>query len=777
MKLSRKLSEQLFEITEALQVEQWLRAADKEIGGLRWTALGGRMNNVHSVEVASDSASGIVERTINAFDARLDLEALLRGETAPTPHKAAQQWYGVPKSGIADMSTADRQKLADSIRVVNCESGDQERPTIVTQDKGTGQHPDDFPSTLLSLGESNKKSKTHQIGLYNAGGSSTYAFCKYTIIVSRRAPALLDGRSDEIGVAIVRYNPLDPNKYKSGTYEYCVDAKGGIVRIDLSNGELPDLEYGAYIKHIEYELAAYSRSAHEPKKSLHHLLHAALPNPPLPFWIEETRVDRFPALKGKKKERRVVSGLVARLKNKGVADYSDEREIKLGTDVGSVTLRYFVLNDDQEPDAFVRPSQGLSFVLNGQRHGTQDRYWVKRNTGYNHISDRLIILVECDNLTNDAKRKVFTSTRESSKTGSLPDLIRDRILQELRDDDELVALDEEARQRSLAQATKTASEKVKKQLRDKIAAFIKGAGNGKIGGGTGDGKIGVGKGPGQKTRTKKPPKPPKPRNVDDSAMLEVPDTLTIVKDPIEITPGKTAAVRVYLNAKNDFLPTYSKNLSVVVGKSLQDKIKLTSTGRLLGGHSRITVAAEVDAPIGTSETITVILAIPELSVALMAQATIEVVEPETEEDSRSGGADVDVDIRWIGRDKWMDQTPVWDEVTVGVCHIYRRDLKDPKAITRVDWLLNEAFKPYESVIETKKLGEAALKRFQEGYQVPVSWALFNQQLAEAQIGNGEEENRGTLPADYLKAERARVAQAVLIAMEPEVSTVALEGAA
>jgi hypothetical protein len=774
MKLSRSLSERVLSAVTRDEIDAWLRDVDRHVAGLRWVPLGGIMNNIHSVEVASDSASALVERATNGIDGMLDLWAEQKAESAPTPHAAAQQWLGVPKGGISALDQSARQRLADNIQVLNFDSGDLEKPTIVIQDRGTGQHPTDFGSTFLSLGASNKKSKTHQIGVYNAGSAATYNFCPYTIIVSRRAPALLAGKTDDIGVTIVRYNPLDPDKYRSGTYEYCVDAKFDILTLDLPNNEIPKIGYGSYVKHIEYELTSYCRAAHEPKRSLHHLFHAALPDPPLPFWIEETRIDQFPTLKKKGTgERRVVSGLVARLRNRGVADYSDEREIRLGSENGCVTLRYFLLNDDQEPDAFVTPSQGLSFVLNGQRHGMHDRYWVKRNTGYNYIWNRLVILVDGDKLTSAAKRQVFSSTREASKMGPLPELVRRRVVEELKEDDELAARDEEARQRTLSSATKTASEKVKRQLADRIAAFVKGESSGTHGGGA--------RRPRKRTTNHKPRvRPRKPRNLDDTAMLEVPDTLTIVTDPVELIPGGTASLKIYLNAKNGFLPRYGSNLTVVVGADLRKEVHLRSSGRLVGGHARLTMEASANASIGSQDQVTVMLAIPELSVALSAQGIIRVIEPDKDEQSKSHGGDVQIDIAWIGRERWADQVPEWDEQTVGTCTISRKDPSSPDTITGATWLLNEAFRPYEKLLETKRLGEKALPAFREGYQVPLCWGLFNQSLAEESAQEMLEEDgaKVKLRETYGKGERARIGQAILLAMEPTLAlSIAEEGAA
>ena len=217
----------------------------------------------------------------------------------------------MPSGGLAAMGgdraqERERRELADLLRVTMLESGDLERPTIVIQDQGTGQHPDDFPHTLVSLLASNKKSATHQMGVYNAGGAASFKFAKATVVASRLAPTLRRGRSDEVGITIVRYDPLDPDKYKSGVYQYMAARDGSIVRLNIR--ELPNLPHGTYIKLLEYLVPRYARAAYEPKRSLWHLFHAALPDPALPIRIIETRAGQFPGVRGDQ-ERRVVAGL------------------------------------------------------------------------------------------------------------------------------------------------------------------------------------------------------------------------------------------------------------------------------------------------------------------------------------------------------------------------------------------------------------------------------------------------------------------------------------
>jgi hypothetical protein len=159
---------------------------------------------------------------------------------------------------------------------------------------------------------------------------------------------------------------------------------------------------------------------------------------------------------------------------------------------------------------------------------------------------------------------------------------------------------------------------------------------------------------------------------------------------------------------------------------------------------------------------------------LHAEGTLEVLqteEDEHEEDDQTG-AQPDVEILWHERAKWNDFQPTWDAETVGKCVVKRAE-DDPTTIVRVEWHLNKAFEPYEKVIAAKNLGEAGTKAFQEAYEYPVCWAMFRQELAEYEREKQKSEEEGEhveIPDDYVKGELARVAQAVLMAKEPDLVT-------
>jgi hypothetical protein len=352
---------------------------------------------------------------------------------------------------------------------------------------------------------------------------------------------------------------------------------------------------------------------------------------------------------------------------------------------------------------------------------------------------------------------VFASTRETGVDSPLTREILDRVVQEFLEDDNLSALEEEAKQRVLESATRTTTERVKRQLANQIAAFMKGDIAGRRGGAK------------RKPKRKRSKRRPVPQP-DDSTMLDIPDRMEILTKPLDIEQGGTASLSLELNAKNGFLPKYADSLAIIIGPELKDSIGVLSKGRLLGGRVRVSLECAPGAPEATSS-LKVALVIQELGVLLTAEGSVTVIKAEAEdEDDKRKGGEPNVEINWVGRDKWDSFEPPWDSEAVGECLIHREDPHDKSAITKVEWTLNEAFAAYERVIAEKKLGEAAVRTFRENYEYPVAFGLFKQRLAEeAKEREADEEGRQyEVPDDYVKGEKARLARAVLMSMEPEI---------
>ena len=113
MKISRHLSELICEANTVTEVEAWLKLVEVELGGLAWNPVGGKMNNIHTVEVSTNPGLALVERPTNSIDAMLDLAHLLRRENANSPSEAAEKWYGVNEGDLSKMEVRESRSLSE----------------------------------------------------------------------------------------------------------------------------------------------------------------------------------------------------------------------------------------------------------------------------------------------------------------------------------------------------------------------------------------------------------------------------------------------------------------------------------------------------------------------------------------------------------------------------------------------------------------------------------------------------------------------------------------
>ncbi len=141
-----------------------------------WRHVGGKENNRGPIEVSADTGRSLVERLTNGIDAVLEAE-YERHRGVPdcrSPRQAAMAWLDVSDRGLSDMTPAQRQAIAKRVTIkVSPGTGKQER-LIEVRDRGVGLKPEEMPSTILSLNESNKIRKHYLAGTYGQGGSSTF---------------------------------------------------------------------------------------------------------------------------------------------------------------------------------------------------------------------------------------------------------------------------------------------------------------------------------------------------------------------------------------------------------------------------------------------------------------------------------------------------------------------------------------------------------------------------------------------------------------------------
>ena len=570
-------------------VEEIMSSGDK----YRFEPVGGRRSNSNDIELANEPVAPLVERITNGIDAileRTEAEKRNSGPLPDSPRKAVEQWLGVKRGHLDALDQERIRQLADNVEISFWDSGRDKHPTVVIHDKGIGQHPFDLPSTILSLGESNKIGKHYLCGAYGHGGSSTFAWCDYTIIISRRRPNHSDGKPDLIGWTIVRKNP-DYEDAKTTIYEYLVTEDKKVPTVQPAILEKSGFEFGTYIAHIGYELDRYSGPA---SIVSYRLFQNRLFDPVLPYWLVDNRQEpRF---------RRALSGNLRRLHNKleeeeeegasfkSQVEYQNEYEENLGDD-GKMLVRYWVLKVkprgeggdekfylDSYLDAPKSP-RNVAITLNGQRQEFLDKTFIKDSTRLSFLRDYLLVQVECENLSLRRKKDIFTATRQRIREGAgRLDLIKRVVTDALKNDEKLRKLEEERAEATLSKM----DEKSEKEVRGLLDRLITSPQTSIRGGVEAPSTEGAGE------VTKFQPKDP-------------PTYLEIVngEDAIEFLPGEAQKITLEMDGPDDIFERRTNRASLTIELSSIPSVKITR-GPARSGRINIQITIPKNTPLDTT---------------------------------------------------------------------------------------------------------------------------------------------------------------------------------
>ena len=590
--------------------------------------VGRRPNNRGSIEVATDPGRSLIERVTNAHDAILELEfERHRGKPeCRSPREAAAAWLGVPeKEGLAGLTNKQRQDLA-AATVVLLEPGEGTQSRLVSViDKGIGIQTDKIEETILSLNESNKIQKHYLAGTYGQGGSSTLAFCKYVVVASRHCG------SDRIAFTVVRYEDLPAEDFKTGRYVYLVENDAPLMA-DASEG---DIEHGTIVRHFGYDLTRYTSPLGP--RSVYGILGRILFDPVAAIRLENKVHGWNRTIKG---ARNALNGAVDEgddSKGPTLDHHVPMFNLSLG-DHGAIGVEYWVLarpeakngkaRRTKPSDNFIDSGKPIVLTHNGQNQGEITGRLIKDKADlpYLQTQGRMICHVNCDRLTPNAKRVLFASTREQSREGFLLERIREELARLLKADDELVRLNEEAREQSLKERDETAH----RQMRRQVARLLRlaGAALQEVGGNKdakdGDGEV--------------KPRPPrvKPLPIMPS---EPPTYIKIIWDndkEISFYAGQRRYLRVETDANSDYHdpddPSKSR-INIAVG----DEHKVFGTSPLKGGRMRIGVECTENVVVGAAGSIRIELyrkGLPALSDERV-YAIVEPPEPKEQERKRS----------------------------------------------------------------------------------------------------------------------------------------------
>jgi hypothetical protein len=554
---------------------------------------------------------------------------------------------------------------------------------------------------------------------------------------------------DTVGWTIVQ-RIEDPFAQRLPNYQYLVTGEGEVPELDPSL--VPWLEHGTRVIHIAYDLQGWTGPY---TTGLWQFLHAALFDPVLPFLITGKRA------KESRYGSRIVIGNAARLErpDKARGDlelaHHDQVRYDLGTRYGSIAFNYWVVRrppgSESKADpasGYVRADTAVSMTLFGQRQDSRPRAWIKDQAKLPFLYKGMVVEIDSDELTPVAKSEVFSSTRERATKSDLLSEIYERLADVLRNDGELKRLNHEEKERLLSKSTSATNEKIRKRL----AKFIKTKLQSATKPGKGSTHLGVG---GSKKPSPGGTSPPRP--TDDSMLPNVPSILRFRNQHVRVNQGAGGYTWVEINAKNGYLPAHDDGLSFEwEGNDPRGKVKLTMRSQLLGGLSRWFFEAESDASVGDyifratlytpngvlSDTITVTVAVPP-----KAKPETEGTEPET-----------GPDVRWVPRELWSEHDGNLDGRTAGY-------VTEDEAETII-WV-NRHLDVLDDSLRSRELTPEQIENRANRYLYPTACALWLQHHSV--------KSATPRPADsYLKQEMRRVAEAVLVAIDPDIDVIGEE---
>lgn len=198
---------------------------------------------------------------------------------------------------------------------------------------------------------------------------------------------------------------------------------------------------------------------------IYNILEFRLFDPILPFWIVEER-----SWVENRSDRRRIFGSRQRLQRSQLVEVSDEHVAKVGDqgEQGSVTVRHWVLKqgtDTKQKMTFVDPDEPIVVTYLGQTHATLPKRILANDCQLPNLYRDLVIQIECDNLNDLGRRKIFTSTREViTEEGRTQ--FRDILAKILPE--ELSELDQERELSLLKQGATKATEELRRRLAEMI---------------------------------------------------------------------------------------------------------------------------------------------------------------------------------------------------------------------------------------------------------------------------------------------------------------------
>jgi hypothetical protein len=361
---------------------------------------------------------------------------------------------------------------------------------------------------------------------------------------------------------------------------------------NLFEAEIEDPHFSTYVKHYGYDLSEYKFKLGT--GSVYGLLQRALFDPILPVWLEDEAHDFNRTIKGSRNAL-----------NDAIDDEYTERGpdiqynlpiyyIDLG-DHGDIGIEYWILKERRgylPITGYVDPKRPVLLTLNGQTHAELSVSIIKTNAALPFIAGRLIIHIDCDRLSPQAKRKLFTSSREDVRKNDIAIRIKDEIIKTLQNDERLEELNEEAKAMMLTSQNEKSEEVIRKEI-GKFLSFqgytVQETSSITI---NNDGI------------TSNPPPVVNPPTNKPTKIIDLKDPPTYVKilspEVINFYPSQRKYIRIETDAPSSYNQTGDMEKERFNVRISSTHLKYCGSSPLVNGRMRIILESTKEAPIGNT---------------------------------------------------------------------------------------------------------------------------------------------------------------------------------
>ncbi|MDZ7577560.1 MAG: hypothetical protein U0904_05215 [Candidatus Nanopelagicales bacterium] len=723
----------------------------------------------HGLMTSSGSSYDLklMELVTNMQDAVLERLALTRfGDSGPfpyhTPHEAAADLLaGVDSSDVAELATVVFEESDPP-------ASKSRRLTAIFRDRGCGLTPSAIPRTIFRLGGSHKEDALYMQGAFGLGGAMTYRNAGSVVLVTRRHPGLLPrGAEDRISVAVVEWQDLT----KGSTAVYLVDQPWDNPGDEADPWSCPasdfaDFEPGTHLALVSYGVEGFHRQTERDDRIFYAVANTRLFNPVMPFrWTNNTGRGR----------NNTIRGLDSRLATTDVDLVRESDVIPLNIEGTTYHLPISLVLFKAAPkekggrESLVAHGHAVMFTSNGQVHHHWSPDEFRARTGLNKVHNRVLAVVETDELPIRLRTSLFTTDRSELRRGDASVKLEDTVTGAFKSSETLRDWNGQLQRESLRGGSDNGTANVARQIGLVMKAKGFGYGGGVGGeGGRGRGKGGSGGSGGRGRR-----------------IIELHNDPTYVKGPSCFTAvlGETRAVSLTVDAVDSFFDGRGEVAVTTDHPDLQSREITVGRGR--AGRVKVMIAVPDEAATGdyhmTASLTGWTKAAGGLGPTLECGATFSVVEEidgsgsgagkrrsGTGQDGASEGSSVA--LLWSTPERHED----WTRTTVGEVEMISASMlaeseSEYSALASLGdseiptVSLNEEYPPWKKYLQSRSKKLTDLSRPKDQYSLGVGVALLT--FREELKGKDEELAGGSrFGQDATAAAQEAAARAVLAVM-------------